>query len=394
MEFEMGRLRPAWVEIDTDAIKANFAAIRRQLGPKQKVMAVVKANAYEHGALVLAPLLLDQGADALGVAILDEALELRQAGITAPILVFGPTEATHAETLVAQGIDQTVFSYEAALALSQAAQKLGKPARIHIAIDSGMGRIGFLPSPEAVDEIVRILNLPGLTYQGLFTHFATADEADKTYTQMQVKRFEQMRQALEGRGYVAKVTHTANSAATIDLPDTYYDMARPGIIIYGIYPSDHVQQTLISLAPAMKWKARITHVKTLAGGESISYGRHYTTDGPRKIATLPIGYEDGYTRLFSNKAEVLIHGQRAPVVGSICMDQCMVDVTDIPDVCVGDEVVLLGKSGDDTISAEELARLIGTIPYEIVVMASRRLPRVYLSQGQVVKVTSDLVAYT
>lgn len=391
MEKQNKYLRPTWAEINIDAVLANVAGIRKAIGLDTKLMAVVKANAYEHGAAALAPSLLAHGADALGVAILDEALELRQAGIRAPILVFGYTEARYADLVVAHDISQAVFSYEAAQALSQAAVTLGKEARVHIAIDSGMGRIGFLPGPDAVDEIGRIFDLPGLIFEGLFTHFATADEADKAYTMTQVARFSQVRHALEGRGLVAKFTHVANSAATIDLPDLHYDMVRPGIILYGIYPSDEVFQDRLPLQPAMTWKTRIAHVKTLAGGETVSYGRRYMTDGPRRIATLPLGYEDGYTRLLSNKAEVLIRGQRAPVVGSICMDQCMVDVTDLKDVQVGDEVVLMGTSGSETISAEELARLIGTIPYEVVTMVGRRVPRVYVSQGQVLRMTSDLL---
>ncbi|MFP5528565.1 alanine racemase [Peptococcus simiae] len=374
----LSHTRPLWVEVDLDAIAHNIAEVRRLVGDDVLVTAVVKANAYGHGAVHTAPVFLANGADRLAVATIEEAIEIRKAGVTAPILILGATERSRARALVKWQLDQTIFTRASAEALSEAAQDLGSPARIHIAVDTGMGRIGFLPTEESLDEIEEILQLPGLQFEGLFSHFSTADEADKTYSREQIRRYKFIQEGLAARGLVPHVAHMANSAAITDLPEIHMDMVRAGIILYGLYPSHEVDEAKLDLQPTMSLKCRITNLKTLQDGEYIGYGRKYQTKGPRRIATCPMGYADGYTRLLSNKAEVLIHGHRAPVVGNICMDQCMIDVTDIPEnLAIGDEVVLIGQQGEETISPEELANILGTISYEIFCMLSRRIPRTY-----------------
>ncbi|MFM9412970.1 alanine racemase [Peptococcus simiae] len=382
----LSNTRPLWIEVNLDALAHNIAEVRRVVGDDVLITAVVKANAYGHGSVQAAPVFLANGADRLAVATIEEAIEIRKAGITAPILILGATERPRARALVKWQLDQTIFTRASAEALSEAAQDLGSPARIHIAVDTGMGRIGFLPTEESLDEIEEILQLPGLEFEGLFSHFSTADEADKTYSREQIRRYKFFQEGLAARGLVPHVAHMANSAAISDLPEIHMDMVRAGIILYGLYPSHEVDETKLDLQPTLALKCRITNLKTLQDGEYIGYGRKYQTKGSRRIATCPMGYADGYTRLLSNKAEVLVHGHRAPVVGNICMDQCMIDVTDIPeDLAIGDEVVLIGRQGDEVISPEELANILGTISYEIFCMLSRRIPRTYFKDGALVE---------
>lgn len=380
---DLNYMRPCWAEIDLDAIKNNIQEVRRITSSNTLVTGVIKANAYQHGAIDVAKVLLENGADRLAVAFIDEALELRQHGIDAPLLILGNTEAQRAQEIVEKDIQQTVFTYELAKALSDEATKQQKEAKIHIKVDSGMGRIGFLPEEASLDTIEEILALPNLVFEGLFTHFATADDADKTYSQEQFKRYTFIKEGLEKRGLKANINHVANSAATLDMPDYHLDMVRAGVILYGVWPSNEVQKDRISLKPAMSLKCRVVNVKSLDDQESISYGRTYFTKGVKKIATLPLGYADGFTRLLSNKTEVLIKGKRAPIVGNICMDQCMIDVSDIPDVHIGDEVVIFGQQGHDTISVDDIAAILGTIGYEVLCMTHRRVPRVYLQNGQI-----------
>lgn len=392
--YRLSQMRPAWAEININALIHNMKEIRRVTSPNASIMAVVKANAYSHGTAQIAPYLLENGADRLAVAFLDEALELREEGVTAPILILGYTEPQHAEKLIRYDFSQMVFSYELAKALSDEAGRQGKLARIHIKIDTGMGRIGFLPTEESLEDICRILALPHILFEGLCSHFATADEADKSYAHTQLARYNFMKDALAERGFVPTFYHIANSAAIIDMPEAHFDMVRPGIIMFGIYPSEDVHKEVIHLMPTLSLKAHIVYIKTLPADSSVSYGRKYTTNSVRRIATLPIGYEDGYTRLYSNKAHVLVHGKRAPIVGSICMDQCMIDVTDIPEASVGDEVVLIGQQGEDAITPEELASHMGTISYEVLCMIGRRIPRVYIDNGQIIDAASDLIDIT
>lgn len=368
--------RPVRAEIDLGAIAHNIKQIKGLLKPGTQMMAVVKAGAYGHGALPVARVALANGAARLAVAILNEALALREGGVTAPILILGYTPEEQAELLVAHDITQTVFTMEMARALSAAAVKAGKTAKVHLKVDTGMSRIGVTPE-EAPDFAAALADLPGLEVEGAFTHMATADETDKSFTRRQFGRFMQAMDGIAARGVNIPVKHAANSATTLELPEMHLDLVRPGIIIYGLWPSAEVKR-IIDLKPAMQLKAKIAYVKEVPAGTSVSYGRKFTTTGPARIATLPIGYADGWSRLLSNKAEVLIHGRRAPLIGRVCMDQCMVEVTGIPQVQAGDEAVLFGRQGDQFLPVEEVAAKMGTINYELVCLISKRVPRVYV----------------
>ncbi|MDN5345461.1 MAG: alanine racemase [Clostridia bacterium] len=368
--------RPVWAEIDLDAIAYNVCAMKRLLAPQTEIMAVVKANAYGHGAVPVARTALANGVTWLGVATLDEALALRREGITAPLLILGYTPPEDAGRVVAAGISQTVFTLEQARCLSDAAQAAGTRARLHLKIDTGMGRLGFLPD-QAVAAIPAIARMPHVSLEGIFTHFAAADAADKSYTRRQLSLFQRVITELEQQGITFPWRHAANSGAIIDLPETYFNLVRAGIILYGHYPSSEVQQGRLNLRPAMTLKTRIVLVKEVPAGTYISYGCTYRTTGPARIATLPVGYADGYSRLLSNRAEVLIRGRRASVIGRICMDQCMIDVTAVPEARAGDEVVLFGCQGGKTLPVEEVAAWMGTINYEILCLVSGRVPRVY-----------------
>ncbi|MBX4258693.1 alanine racemase [Clostridium estertheticum] len=378
-------LRPAWAEVDLDKLAHNMREIRRVTKSK-KIMAVVKADAYGHGAVDVAPVLLENGADSLAVAMLSEAMELRRSGIECPIMILGFTPPELIDNLLKYNIEQTVFSYEFAKQLSKMAQDENKIARIHIALDTGMGRIGFLPSDESVQEVYKISLLPNVIIEGIFCHFSTADEKDKTYTNIQVKKFDEFYKKLEAKKVYINTRHIANSAAIIDLPEIHYEAVRPGIIIYGYYPSDEVNKEKLDLLPAMTLKTNVVHIKTLPPGEYVGYGREYKTDKESVIATLPIGYADGYTRLLFQKAKVIIKGKFAPVIGKICMDQCMIDITNINGVKVGDEVILIGEDENNKFNADIVGGLIGTISYEIVCMIGKRVPRVYIKEGEVVKI--------
>lgn len=369
--------RPAWAEINLDALAHNVREIRRITHPKAQIMAVVKANGYGHGVVPVSRIALSNGANWLGVALLQEAVLLREKGINAPVVILGYTPDEDMEDVVAHDIGQTIFTWGGALAMAAAAKRLGKTARAHIKVDTGMGRLGFPPTEETVETIFRIAHLPGVEVEGIYTHFAAADEADKSFTEEQFSRFIWVIKQLAARGVYIRWKHCANSAALLDLQYTHLDLVRPGILLYGLFPSAEVRRDAVRLVPVMSLKARVAFVKEVPAGTSISYGRTYVAREPKRIATIPLGYADGYSRLLSNKGEVLVKGKRAPVVGRVCMDQLMVDVTHIPDVAQGDEVVLLGRQGEEEITAEEIAERMGTISYEVVCMISERVPRIY-----------------
>jgi len=364
--------RQTWAEIDLDALTNNVKEIKKLLKSETKFCAVVKADAYGHGAIPIAKAVLAAGADYLAVAILGEAIELREAGITVPILVLGHTPASQAPLLVEFRITQAVFSLETAEAISHAAVAADVTAKIHLKIDTGMSRIG-VNYQEAGAFAAKVAALPRLEVEGVFSHFATADSADKTYTHVQYHCFLEALKQIEDHGIKIAVRHIANSAAIIDMPETHLDMVRAGIILYGLWPSQDVNKT-INLKPTMLFKTRLAYVKDVAPGTSVSYGRTYTTDQTQRIATLPVGYADGWPRALSNKTHVLLHGKRAPLIGRICMDQCMIDITQIPDAMPGDEVLLFG--GPD-LPADEVAMQIDTISYELVCMVGKRVPRKY-----------------
>lgn len=365
--------RPVWAEIDLAAIAHNVEQIRKITPSSAEICAVVKANAYGHGAAAVARAVLQAGASRLAVAISNEALELRRAGFRVPILVLGYTPVCQADLIVEHDITQTIFTMDSAQALSAAATATDKTVKVHIKIDTGMGRIGICPE-DAGDFAVAVSNLPGIQIEGVFSHFATSDSQDKTFTYEQYNRFMEGVQHIEAKGIHIPIRHISNSAAILDLPHMHLDMVRPGIILYGLWPSDEVNKP-ITLRPAMKLKAQVSLIKDMPSHSPISYGCTYFTNKPSYIATLPVGYADGWSRLLANKAHVLVRGQRAPLVGRVCMDQCMIDVTPIPGVKAGDEALLFG--GAD-LPVEELARHMGTINYEIVCMVGKRVLRLYL----------------
>ncbi|NLM10078.1 MAG: alanine racemase [Clostridiaceae bacterium] len=385
-------LNRAWAEIHLDNIEHNVKEVVKRVGKMTEVMAVVKADAYGHGVFETVPTLIESGATRLAVSMLDEAIQLREFGIKVPILVLGYTEPSRVEDVINYNITQTVFSHELAKALSDAAVRLGKQAKIHIKIDTGMTRVGFMPGYSAVKDVVRINELPGIIIEGLFSHFASADEVDREFTMIQFERFESIIQELNRIGILIPVKHIANSAAIIQYPNLHLNIVRPGIVLYGLYPSNDIDKSLINIKPAMELKAKIVLVKEVEEGTPISYGRTYVTKRKSRIATLPIGYADGYSRLLSNRGRVLIHGEYAPIVGSICMDQCMVDVTDIKkEVRTGDEAVIFGVQGNNKITVDEISQLCSTINYEVVSLIGKRIPRVYLRGGKVVNVVNYLI---
>lgn len=387
----MGAIRPAWIEVDLDIIDSNIRAVRRRLQPGTKFMAVVKGNGYGCGAVVPAKQAVASGCEYLAVAVLDEALELRHAGIKTPILVLGYTSPEQSEDLVANDITQTVYLPGAAEAISRAAVKLGKTAKVHVKVDTGMGRIG-LSGEAAVVAFVRQLNrLPGLEVEGVFTHFAAAEmeeEGDREYTGQQLAAFTRMVEALAAAGLSVPLRHASNSAAIFTFPQSHFDMVRCGAGVFGITITDSINREY-GLRPVLALKASVTYSKTLPPGECISYGRTYITEKDTAVVTLPIGYADGYSRMLSNRGEVLVGGRRAPIIGLICMDQFMVDVSRVGvPVQVGDEAVLIGNQGGETITADDLAACIkpGSLDLEITCLLSLRLPRLYLKSGEVVAV--------
>ncbi len=389
MEYKLNR---AWAEIDLDAIAYNVREIKRLTGKRVELMGVVKADAYGHGVLEVIRTLLDNGITQLAVSMLDEAVQIRQLGIKVPILVLSYTDPARAEEIVLNDVTQTVFSHDIAKALSAASVKLGRNAKIHIKVDTGMTRVGFMPGYSAVKNIMEIGRLPGLTIEGLFTHFASADETERDYTMLQYERFMSICSELGRVGIHIPVKHVCNSAAIIQYPEMHLDLVRPGVILYGLYPSQQVDVGKIRLKPAMTLKANVILVKDVEQDTCISYGRTFRTSRPSRIATIPIGYADGYTRLLSNKGRMLVNGEFAPVVGRVCMDQCMIDVTDLKqELHVGDEVVVFGRQNGACISVDEVAADIGTISYEVICIIGKRIPRVYLKDGKICSVLNYLV---
>ena len=365
--------------IDLDAIAHNFRAICKRANAP--VMAVVKANAYGHGAVQVARL-LEKDAAFLGVSSTAEALELRNNGLTKPILILGHTPAENFPVLIENHIRPTIFCYEDALAFSQSAQKAGVTAPIHLAVDTGMSRIGFQVTEEDADICQKIAQLPGVEIEGLFSHFATADCKDLTRTKAQAQLFAQFDQMLKNRGVSIKLRHLDNSAGIMNF-GCHYEMVRAGIVVYGLYPSDEVDPKLLDLKPALSWHSRVSHLKTLEPGRQISYGGTFEVDKPMVVATVPAGYADGYRRNLSNKFHVLIRGCKAPILGRVCMDQLMVDVTNIPGVQTGDPVVLIGTSGALCIRVEQIAAEADSFNYEYVCGINRRVPRYFLQNGTI-----------
>jgi len=378
-------LRPAWVEVDLDAIAHNTEAVKQLVG-KSKLLAVVKADGYGCGAVQVARVMVAHGVDKLGVVLLDEAIELRRAGISAPILNVGGILPEHAPLVVDHNVEQAVTSTEVAEALSAAAVTSGKTAVVHLKVDTGMSRWG-IRFDQAPAWIAKVAHLPGLQLEGVFTHFAMSDALDKSFTELQLCRFQQVRHEVEKLGINVPLWHAANSGAILDVPAAHFDMVRCGLLLYGYYPSSEVQRPL-TLWPAMAVKARVMQVRTLRQGDTVGYGRRYMAEGPEQIAVVQIGYADGYDRGLRNVGTVLVRGKRAPIVGGICMDACFVRVDHLSDVAIGEVVTLMGKDGAEEISPHDIADAIGSVSYEIMARFGARLPRVYLKGGKPVAVKS------
>jgi alanine racemase len=374
----MTRHHPITAEIDLTAFKNNIQEIRRSIRPETNIIAVVKANAYGHGIVDMAKLALKFGADSLAVARTTEALQLRKKNVPGPILVFGYTTEDEIEPLIINDITFTVYDLNTAKTINDYADKLSKRAVVHIKIDTGMSRLGFVSKIESIEKIRKIGELPNIYLEGIYTHFADADNYDKQYTVMQLEQFNAFLDLLNKNNISIPVKHASNSAAVIDHPDANFDAVRPGIALYGLYPSEYVNRHKLNLIPVMTLKVQVAQVRTIPKGTKVGYGCRFTADHDMKIATLPIGYADGFTRMLKN-GEVLIKGVKAPVIGTICMDQCMISVDHITEVNIGDEVVIIGRQGSSSIKIEDIAKKLGTINYEVACMISFRIPRIYVS---------------
>ena len=364
---------PTVAEIDLDAVRANIFQIQKLIGPRRKIMPIIKSNAYGYGALPVAKA-LESKADVMGVAFLNEGIELRQGGIRCPILVMDGILDDHMKTALQYGLTITVFNFLMASALSRTACLENTVAKIHIEIDTGMGRLG-LAWKEALPEIIRICELPNIEVEGVYSHLATAEIKDDAFTFLQIERFRKILDALDRCNIHIPVKHMANSAAILQYPEAWFGLVRPGLMIYGIYPARHLK-SILPLRFPLTVKTKIIQIRFFEKGSSISYGRTFICPDRRQIAVMQVGYTDGFSRLLSNRTKVLVKGKPAPLIGAVCMDLCMIDITDIPDVKVGDEVILLGGENGD-IMVEKLASLQGTIPYEIISTLGRRVKRVY-----------------
>lgn len=373
----MNRYLRCYAEISLEAIGHNIREVKKRLPEGVKLLGVVKANAYGHGAVPVASYLENQ-VDYFATATIEEAVELRENGISAPLLILGYVSPSQYGDLVEYDITQTIDSYAQALALEKEAARQNRKAKAHLAVDTGMTRIGFQVTEHDADEAAKIADLPHIELEGMFTHFSCADQEDKTYCSMQMEKYDKMTALLAERGVTIPLRHICNSAGIMEFDDHRFEMVRSGIITYGIYPSEEVKKERLDLIPALSWKSHVIHVKEVGPGIGVSYGATYVTEKPMtRIATVSAGYADGYPRALSNQGCVLIHGKKAPIIGRICMDQMMVDVTDIPDVQVEDVVTLVGTDGDETITIEEIANPAARFDYEMLCDISSRVTRVY-----------------
>jgi len=385
----------AWAEVNLDAIQSNILNIKKQLSADTKLMAVIKADGYGHGCLETAKIFAGAGADYFAVACLDEALLLRRHDIKQPILILGSTAEERYHEVIENDITQTLYDCESAEKLSDVAEQMCTKAKAHIKIDTGMARLGFLygygkeSDENTIREILQLTSLKGIETEGIFTHFALADEPDSDFTHIQFKRFMNLIEILEQNGIKFKYRHCCNSAATLEFPDMHLDLVRPGIILYGCYPSDKVKSDF-DLKPAMQFKTRITNVKKIPKGSPISYGGTFVADKDMIVATIPVGYADGFPRNLGKNAKVIVAGQIVPVLGRICMDQCMIDATSVNNIDVNDEVTVFGTQGDSCIPVESVAKFSDTINYEVLCSVGKRIPRIYLQEGNVKKVLNFL----
>ncbi len=368
--------RPTWAEVDLEALRWNFRQARRRAGAGRKILCVVKANAYGHGAVPCSRALVKAGADGLGVATVEEGAELRRAGLRVPVVLLGLVQPYEAAAVVRYNLQPTLSGEEVQMrALARAARSAGKRLAVHLKVDTGMGRIGVTPE-EAPERARRLRKLPGLELAGIFSHLAHADGRDAGLLRRQNVRLQTAAAAIRRQSWPRALVHLANSAALLEAPDTYADMVRPGLMLYGLYPAPRFRRRAV-LKPALSWKTKIIALKTVPPGTGLSYGHTYVTRRRSRIATLPVGYADGFARGLSNSGRVLVRGRSCPVVGRVCMDMTLVDVTTVPGVRLGEEVVLLGRQGRAVLGADDMARSLGTISYEILCLIGARVPRVY-----------------
>lgn len=370
--------RPTWVEIDLRALRYNLLALHEWVGPRVKILGIVKADAYGHGDYEVSKVLLNHGVEMLGVAILEEAVQLRERGIQAPLLLLGGIFGEQIDTLLHYDITPTVYDIKLAGALSSAAQRLHKVLKVHVYVDTGMGSIGVRYG-KAVQFITGIKDMKNLSIEGIYSHFSSSDEKKPYFSTLQIQRFKDILAALDAINIHIPLRHMANTGAIIGYPDAYFNMVRPGISLYGLYPSGDVSRD-VGIKPVMSFKTRIIHIKDMQPGDVVGYSRTYTITQPTRVATLPFGYSDGYNRLLSNQGKVIIKGIKASIIGRVCMDQCFVDVSHIHGTSIGDEVVLYGSQGQETISIESIAQQINTIPYEVICNISKRVPRIYVNR--------------
>ena len=377
------QMKRTWAEVDFDKLAHNYHALRGLAPAGTKYLGLVKADAYGHGAVPVAKKLEELGADYLGVACLDEAIEVREAGVRTPILILGCTSSIYAAELVKYNITQACYDLEYAKELSAGAQKAGGTITVHIQCDTGMTRLGFMCHEDTMEksasEIIEAVKLPGLKAEGIFTHFSDSDGSEE-YTMLQFGRFQDIIQRVRDLGYEFEIRHCANSAATLLYPATYLDMIRPGIVQFGHFPDAKMDHALCDLVPVLELKSRVATVRDVPANTPVSYGRTNTLTRPSRLAVIPVGYGDGFCRGFSNKLTVLINGKKLPIVGRICMDMCMVDVTDAPDVKEGDVAILYGSDGTNDQPVEAGAEIMNTISYELLCVLTKRIPRIYLNK--------------
>lgn len=373
----MSEYARCYAEVSLDAIEHNIDEVRKKVGEDVWILAVIKADGYGHGAYPIAERLKDK-VQYFAVATIEEAVELRQAGVTLPILILGYTSPCQYDDIIKYDITQTIYSLDTAQKMDEAGKRAGKKGKIHIALDTGMTRIGFVMSEQSVKEVVAVSKLENVFLEGMFSHFSCADMRDKAYSKKQMENYDWFAKRLLQEGVVIPVKHLCNSAGIIEFDSHRFNMVRSGIITYGLYPSDEVRTDEVVLSPALTWKTHVVNVKTVEAGHGVSYGATFVTKESTCIATLSVGYADGYPRSLSNKGRVIIHGQYAPIIGRVCMDQMMVDVSHIEDVQVEDEAILVGRDGDAAISVEEAANLAGSFNYEFVCGISKRVKRIYL----------------
>lgn len=383
--------RPAWVEVNVDNMVHNIQEVKRVIGPGTRICAVIKADGYKLGVVKAAEIYMANGADMLSVAMLDEALEIRKRFRNIDILVLGYTPVELFEPAIENDIILTIYDVNHGIRLNQVAKKLGEVVKVHLKLETGMNRLGFLPIDESVMEIESLYQLTNLMIEGIFSHLARADETDKTWSYKQKSIFDDFYKKLTDMGVIIPIRHLSNSAAIIDLPDFNYEMVRPGIMLTGLYPSDEVNKTNVNLKLAFKLKANLAFVKPIKMGDGVSYGHQFVADRDMTVGTLPIGYADGFTRMLSGKMVVSVKGISCKVLGRICMDQCVIDLSDVPDAAIGDEVILYGDGSENTRTPDQVGKMLGTINYEIITMLDRRLPRIYQANGEISGIKNYLI---